>query len=175
MADTYGYTPRNDGAPSSTVGTRLFIAPPPTGTSGSLVYAFKEVTSITSIGELGGDANDIDVTTLKQTERSYTPGVKDFPSVDVNLLMEDKEDAYADNYSMLRKAELSGDYYTIDVLFPNKRGVRFSARIKTKLNGAEVDSAVSFVASFYKKGDSEDVTWAENGGTITVTPANYNS
>lgn len=154
-----------EGNPSSTIGTRLFIAP---GTSGEL--AFDEVTSITSIGELGGDANDIDVTTLRQTERSYVPGVKDFPSVDVTLLMEDKATGNADNYSKLRAAEIAGTYYTIDVLFPNKRGVRFVARITTKLDGADVDSALTFVASFYKKGDSQDVTWAEGqGGAITVT------
>ena len=155
-----------EGNPSSTIGTRMFIAPPVVG-GGDM--AFAEITSITSIGELGGDANDIDVTTLKQTERSYAPGVKDFPSVDVTLLMEDKEASNADNYSSLRKAELSGDYYTVDVLFPNKRGIRFTARIKTRLNGAEVDSALTFVASFYKKGDSKDVTWEGSGSAITVT------
>lgn len=158
-----------EGNPSSTIGTRFFIAAPNSGP------AFTEITSVTSIGELGGDANDIDVTTLKQTERSYVPGVKDFPSVDVTLLLEDKAfdsstpPVATDNYSVLRKAELSGDYYTIDVLFPNKRGVRFTARIKTKLNGADVDSALTFVASLYKKGDSKDVTWVESGGVITVT------
>lgn len=154
-----------EGNPSSTIGTRLFIA---SGTGSDL--SFTEITSITSIGELGGDANDIDVTTLKQKERSYVPGVKDFPSVDVTLLMEDKaQSGNSDNYSALRAAELAESYYTIDVLFPNKRGVRFVARIKTKLNGADVDSALTFVASFYKKGDSQDVTWAESGGTLTVT------
>lgn len=159
MAETH--TTSVEGNPSSTIGTRLFIS--------ADAQAFNEVASITSIGELGGDANDIDVTTLRQTERSYVPGVKDFPSVDVTLLLEDKN-GVTDNYSMLRKAELAGTYYTIDVLFPNKRGIRFLARIKTRLNGAEVDSALTFVASFYKKGDSQDVTWAESGGTITVTP-----
>lgn len=159
MAETH--TTSVEGNPSSTIGTRLFIS--------ADAQAFNEVASITSIGELGGDANDIDVTTLRQTERSYVPGVKDFPSVDVTLLLEDKN-GVTDNYSMLRKAELAGTYYTIDVLFPNKRGIRFLARIKTRLNGAEVDSALTFVASFYKKGDSQDVTWEESGGTITVTP-----
>lgn len=165
------YTKRDtEGMPSSTIGTKFFIA---AATTGDL--EFKEVTSITTIGELGGDANDIDVTTLKQTERSYVPGVKDFPSVDVTLLMEDKENQNADNYSMLRALELAGTYCTVDVLFPNKRGVRFVARIKTKLNGAEVDSALTFVASFYKKGDSKDLTWVESNGVITVTEATYSS
>lgn len=167
------YVLRNtEGTPSSTIGTRIFIA------EGSTVGAlsFKELTSITEVGELGGDAEDIDVTTLKQTERSYVPGVKDFPSVDVTLLMEDKETGNADNYSTLRKAELAGTLHCVDVLFPNKRGVRFFAKIKTKLNGASVNDALTFVASFYKKGDSKDVTWAESEGAITVTEVtSYNS
>ena len=124
-----------EGTPSSTIGTRIFIA------EGSVAGAlsFKELPSITEVGELGGDADDIDVTTLKQTERSYVPGVKDFPSVDVTLLMEDKEAGNSDNYSALRKAELAGTIHCVDVLFPNKRGVRFFAKIKTKLNGASVN------------------------------------
>lgn len=168
MANTY--VKRDvEGTPSSTIGTRIFMAEGLATPESSL--SFKELTSVTEIGDLGGDAEDIDVTTLKQTERSYVPGVKDFPSVDVTLLMEDKETGSADNYSMLRKAELSGSVHTIDVLFPNKRGLRFVAKIKTKLNGASVNDALSFVASFYKKGDSTDVTWAEGeGGAITVTP-----
>lgn len=170
MAESHNIA-TNEGNPSSTIGTRLFIAPP---SSGDLSFA--EVTSITSIGELGGDANDIDVTTLRQKERSYAPGVKNFPSVDITLLMEDKAaTGNSDNYSALRVAELSEAYYTIDVLFPNKRGVRFVARIKTKLNGADVDSALTFVASFYKKGDSKDITWSETSGVISVQEVEYNS
>lgn len=160
------YVLRNtEGTPSSTIGTRIFIAEG----SAAGALSFKELTSVTEVGELGGDAEDIDVTTLKQSERSYVPGVKDFPSVDVTLLLEDKEAGNTDNYSVLRKAELAGSLHCIDVLFPNKRGVRFFAKIKTKLNGASVNDALSFVASFYKKGDSKDVTWEEENGTITVT------
>lgn len=163
------YVLRNtEGTPSSTIGTRVFIA------EGSAIGAlsFKELTSITDVGELGGDAEDIDTTTLKQTERSYVPGVKEFPSVDLTFLMEDKETGNTDNYSTLRKAELAGTLHCVDVLFPNKRGVRFFAKVKTRLNGASVNDALTFVGSFYKKGDSKDVTWAESEGAITVTEVN---
>lgn len=165
------YTVRTtDGTPSSTIGTRIFIAAGTT--SGSL--AFKELTSITEVGDLGGDAEDIDVTTLKQKERSYVPGVKDFPSVDVTLLMEDKEESGTDNYSVLRTAEEAATLHCVDVLFPNKRGVRFFAKIKTRLTGATVNGALTFVASFYKKGDSQDVTWTGDDDTApTVTPASF--
>lgn len=166
MADTYPSTERAEGIPSSTIGTRIFIAEG--SSTGSL--NFTELTSITEVGELGGDAEDIDVTTLKQTERSYVPGVKDFPSVDVTLLMEDKETGNTDNYSALRRAELAGTLHCVQVLFPNKRGVQFFAKVKTKLNGASVNDALTFVASFYKKGDSTDVTWTGDGSSLVVTP-----
>lgn len=162
-----------EGTPSSTIGTRMFIAEG--ASSGSL--SFVELTSITEIGDLGGDAEDIDVTTLRQTERSYVPGVKDFPSVDVTLLLEDKNvdssttpPTLIDNYSILRDAEAKGTVHCVDVLFPNNRGIRFFAKIKTRQNGATVNGALTFVASFYKTGDSQDVDWSETGGVITVTP-----
>lgn len=165
MADTYTVR-ATDGTPSSTIGTRIFIAEG--SASGNL--AFKELTSITEVGDLGGDAEDIDVTTLKQKERSYVPGVKDFPSVDVTLLMEDKETGDTDNYSVLRAAENGGALHCVDVLFPNNRGVRFYAKIKTRLTGASVNGALTFVASFYKKGDSADVTWTgDDNAAPTVT------
>lgn len=171
MANTY--EPKTiEGTPSSTIGTRIFIASGKATATSELT--FNEITSVTEVGDLGGDAEDIDVTTLKQSERSYVPGVKDFPSVDVTLLMEDKETGGTDNYSMLRAAEISGEVYTVDVLFPNKRGIRFYAKIKTRLTGASVNGALTFVASFYKTGDSIDVDWTgEINGAPTVTPASY--
>lgn len=163
------YTPRpTDGTPSSTIGTRIFIAQ---GNPGSTTLTFSELTSITEVGDLGGDAEDIDVTTLKQKERSYVPGVKDFPSVDVTLLMEDKETGDTDNYSVLRAAEDSGALHCVQVLFPNHRGVEFFAKIKTRLSGASVNGALTFVASFYKKGDSADITWSGDPNGAPTIPA----
>lgn len=140
-----------EGTITSSIGTKVEIN---TGTIALPVWY--EVTNVQSIGEMGGDAADIDVTNLKDTETSLLPGVKAIPSIDIVCFKEKENLASGGNYAKLRSFETAGTEYPIRITFPDATGVTFNARITTKLGGVSVNGAITFTASFYKKGDYTD-------------------
>lgn len=113
-----------------------------------------ELTNIQSIGELGGDAADIDVTNLSDTETSLLPGVKAVPSIDIVCFKEKEETG---NYELMRALEISAAPVAVTITFPDSTGVSFNARVTTKLGGVMVNGAITFTVSLYKVGDYTDI------------------
>lgn len=114
-----------------------------------------ELTNIQSIGELGGDAADIDVTNLKDKETSLLPGVKAVPSIDIVCFKE--KEAGTGNYDLMRTLEAAGLAVPVTITFPDSTGVSFNARVITKLGGVAVNGAITFTVSLYKVGDFTDI------------------
>ena len=114
-----------------------------------------ELTNIQSIGEMGGDAADIDVTNLSDTEAAIIPGVKAVPSIDIVCFKE--KEATTGNYAAMRILEAAKAYYPVVITFPDLTGISFTARVATKLGAVGVNGAVTFTVSLYKKGDYTDL------------------
>lgn len=112
-----------------------------------------ELTNIQSIGELGGDAADIDVTNLKDRETSLLPGVKAVPSIDIVCFKEKEEGG---NYEWMRTMESDAAPVPVTITFPDSTGVSFNARVKTKLGAVAINGAITFTVSLYKTGDFTD-------------------
>ena len=142
-----------EGTVTSSIGTKVEIET--TITDPPVLYQY-ELTNIQSIGELGGDAADIDVTNLSDSEASLVPGVKAVPSIDIVCFKESENLVGGGNYAKLRSLEAANLVYPIKITFPDSTGVKFAARIRTKLGAVAVNGAITFTVSLYKTGDVTD-------------------
>ena len=103
------------------------------------------VGKVVSIGEIGGDSQEIDVTTLDSQGgyREYAQGYKDAGSLAVQGY-HDKSDA---GQAALIAAYASGAEQACEIAFPDGTTVTFQAFVKGyTIGAAEVDQAVAFGA-----------------------------
>lgn len=108
----------------------------------------EEVTvgKVVSIGEIGGDSQEIDVTTLDSQGgyREYAQGYKDAGS----LAVQGYHDGTDAGQAALQAAFDSGEAGAVEIVFSDGATASFSAFVKRyALGAAKVDGAVGFSAT----------------------------
>lgn len=101
--------------------------------------------SLTSIGEVGADADELEVTTLSTTGgyRKYIPGFKDAGEVALSGYLEANE-----NQDEIITFFDSGKSLNAKIAFPSGANITFPCFVKSyKVGPAEIDSPVGFSAS----------------------------
>lgn len=107
--------------------------------------SYTKIDSLISTPDLGGDPNNIDVTTLDDGNYRYIPGLLDYGSLDFTFLYDNS--SAESNYRILRGLEESGDVIYWQLTFPDGTAFTFSGQVTTKVSGGEPDNRIEFVAS----------------------------
>lgn len=104
-----------------------------------------KVENLQEFPDLGGAADQVDVTTLADGNRHYINGIKDFGSLAFTFLYDNSE--ATSNYRVLRAAEEDGETHDCEVRFPDGTKFAFAGQISTTITGAGVNAALQFTAT----------------------------
>lgn len=112
---------------------------------------YKEVTGLQECPELGGSADNVDVTTLADGNYKYIQGIKDFGDLAFTFLY---DNSGADsNYRVLRGFEDAGTVVDWQVKFPDNTTFSFSGQVATATGSAAVNAAITFTATITLNSD----------------------
>lgn len=142
----------NKATGTSTVGAKLSIAELTSGTAG----AYTEIPGLQEIPELGGDPEQIDVTTLEDTVKRSIPGVQDLGDLAFTFLY-DKT-----NYLALKNGLSTTTTYAWKVTFNDGLEVKFNAIPNIKLSGGGSNAALTFTINMSLQ---SEITPSDGGAT----------
>ena len=124
-----------------------------------------KVENLQEFPDLGGAAEQVDVTTLADGNYCYINGIKDFGSLEFTFLYDNA--AATSNYRVCRAAEDDGEVHECEVHFPDGTEFAFDGMISTTITGAGVNAALQFTVTVNLQSDIE-VT----DPSASQTPAN---
>jgi hypothetical protein len=110
-----------------------------------------KVENLQEFPDLGGAADQVDVTTLADGAYMYINGIKDYGSLEFTFLYDNS--AATSNYRVLRAAEEDGAAHDCEVRFPDGTKFTFSGMISTTITGAGVNAALQFTATVNLQSD----------------------
>lgn len=123
-----------------------------------------QVENLQEFPDLGGAADQVDVTTLADGNYHYINGIKDFGSLEFTFLYDNS--AATSNYRVLRAAEEDEQTHDCEVKFPDGTSFAFAGQISTAITGAGVNAALQFTATVNL---NSDIT-VTNPGETPVNP-----
>ena len=103
------------------------------------------VPNLQEFPDLGGAAEQVDVTTLADGNYHYINGIKDFGSLEFTFLYDNS--STTSNYRVMRAAEEDGETHQIEIRFPDGTKFAFAGMISTAVTGAGVNAALQFVCT----------------------------
>lgn len=112
-----------------------------------------QVPNLQEFPDLGGAAEQVDVTTLADGNYHYINGIKDFGSLEFTFLYDNS--LATSNYRVMRAAEEDGLTHDIEIRFPDGTKFAFQGMISTAITGAGVNAALQFVATVNLNSDIE--------------------
>lgn len=121
------------------------------GTTGT----YTNIPDLQEIPDLGGEPEQVDVTTLADSNYHYIAGIKDFDALTF-LFLYDNDEATS-NYRVLRSLEEAGDELDWEIEFPDGTKFDFSGTVSTAIVGAGVNAALQFNATITLNSDLEVV------------------
>lgn len=110
-----------------------------------------KVENLQEFPDLGGAAEQVDVTTLADGNYVYINGIKDFGTLEFTFLYDNS--ATTSNYRVLRAAEEDEAVHACEVKFPDGTKFAFSGMVSTAVTGAGVNAALQFVATINLNSD----------------------
>lgn len=113
--------------------------------------AYKEITGLQECPELGGSADNVDVTTLADGNYKYIQGIKDFGDLAFTFLYDNS--GTDSNYRVLRGFEDAGTVVDWQVKFPDNTTFSFSGQVATATGSAAVNAAITFTATITLNSD----------------------
>lgn len=112
---------------------------------------YTELPNMQSTPSLKGEEEKIDVTTLTDTFRRYIDGVKDYGNLDFVFLY----DANQTDSSFNKMKAVEGEDIQYKLELPDNSAFEFTAAVKVGINEMEVNSGITFTASFSLSSDVE--------------------
>lgn len=119
-----------------------------TSSSGS---TYQEIAGLQECPELGGSADNVDVTTLADGNYKYIQGIKDFGDLAFTFLYDNS--GTDSNYRVLRGFEDAGTIVEWQVKFPDNTTFSFSGQVATATGSAAVNAAITFTATITLNSD----------------------
>ena len=119
-----------------------------TGVSGS---TYTPLPNLQSIPDIGGTPEKIDVTTLADTSKKYIDGVVDYGDLEFVFLFDANQQT--STYEILRGLQTAKTVNSYQLKFPDGTTFDFDAQVSVRTNSAEVNSAITFTASFALQSD----------------------
>jgi hypothetical protein len=109
------------------------------------------IPNLQEVPELGGTAEKVDVTTLADGNYKYINGIKDFGDLAFKFLYDNSGET--SNYRICRGLEEAGEVVEWKVEFPDGTGFEFSGEVSTTIDGASVNSALTFTLNITLNSD----------------------
>ena len=109
------------------------------------------IPGLMEIPDLGGTAEKVDITTLEDANYKYINGIKDFGDMSFTFLYDNSGET--SNYRVVRGLEESEEVVEWQVAFPDNTTFSFSGQVSTTINGAGVNSAMTFAANISLNSD----------------------
>ena len=119
-------------------------------TSG-IVFSYKdgstwnEIEGLLSTPDMGGSAEKIDVTTLKDKSKKYIKGLIDYSDLTFGFLYDNSSDTAA--YRVFRQLEDSEKLYDFKMELPDGTSFEFTGEVTTSLKGASVSARHEFTVT----------------------------
>ena len=101
-----------------------------------------DIPNLQEIPDLGGAAEQVDITVLTDGNYKYINGIKDFGSLDFTFLYDNS--TATSNYRMVRAAEEDEQVHQFVVTFPDTTTFTFGGQVSTAIVGAGVNAALQF-------------------------------
>lgn len=101
--------------------------------------------------ELGGTAENVEVTTLADGNKKYIKGIKDFGELAFKFLYDNS--GAQSNYRIVRGLEEAGNVVEWKVTFPDNTTFAFSGEVTTAIDSAAVNAALTFTATITLNSD----------------------
>jgi len=103
-----------------------------------------ELEDLQSIPDLGGDIDQVEVTTLNDASKKYIDGLIDYGALDFEFLFSNTETS---SYRVLKALEIAKTVGDFELVLPDTTTFTFSANVKTKIGGVGVGDALLFTLS----------------------------
>lgn len=111
-------------------------------------------TNLTTLGEIGGEVSDIDITTLSSVAKEYTPGMVDFGELSLEM------NATPEDYALLKTdfdGKVIGEYAITFPVEMKDADCKFKGYLKTcKISGIEPDGVLKISAALKLSGGLTD-------------------
>ncbi len=114
-------------------------------TSGSAPITYTNLPDLQSVGELFGDAETVEVTTLADNRRRYIKGLADSQSVECTFLYANGE--ATDSFRVLKGYDDSSTLLYLQIELPDTTKISFSGYVSVKLNEVAVGEPLTFVCT----------------------------
>ena len=101
--------------------------------------------------ELGGTAENVEVTTLADGNKKYIKGIKDFGELAFKFLYDNS--GAESNYRVVRGLQEAGNIVEWKVTFPDNTTFAFSGEVTTAIDSAAVNAALTFTATITLNSD----------------------
>lgn len=113
--------------------------------------AFTELTGLQAVPEVGGDPEQVDITTLADATKKYISGIQDMDSLEFTFLY-DKT-----SFTKLKTIQTSGKEASFELEYPDGAVCSFKGGVTVKMGAGEVNGAYQFTLSVTV---SEGPDWA---------------
>lgn len=112
---------------------------------------YEVITNLQECPELGGTAENVEVTTLADGNKKYIKGIKDFGELAFKFLYDNS--GAESNYRIVRGLEEAGNIVEWKVTFPDNTTFAFSGEVTTAIDSAAVNAALTFTATITLNSD----------------------
>ena len=112
---------------------------------------YTEIANLQECPELGGTAENVEVTTLADGNKKYIKGIKDFGELAFKFLYDNS--GAESNYRVVRGLEEAGNIVDWKVTFPDNTSFAFSGEVTTAIDSAAVNAALTFTATITLNSD----------------------
>ena len=112
---------------------------------------YTEIANLQECPELGGTAENVEVTTLADGNKKYIKGIKDFGELAFKFLYDNS--GAESNYRIVRGLEEAGNIVEWKVTFPDNTTFAFSGEVTTAIDSAAVNAALTFTATITLNSD----------------------
>lgn len=110
-----------------------------------------EIPDLLEVPEMGGDPEQVDVTTLADGVRRYIPGVKDYGDLAFTFLYDNS--TATSSFRILKGIQADDEVATFTLTYPDGTKHEFDAKVNVKMGSAAVNGALQFTATLFLQSD----------------------
>lgn len=99
---------------------------------------FEEIEGLQAVPEVGGDPEQVDVTTLKDANKKYINGIQDMDSLEFTYLYDKTA------FTTLKAVQTSGKEADFKLTYPDGAVCSFTGGVTVKMGSGEVNGAYQF-------------------------------
>lgn len=102
---------------------------------------FEILEGLQAVPEVGGDPEQVDITTLEDATKKYISGIQDMDSLEFTFLYDKAV------FTKLKAVQTGGKEATFELSYPDGAKCTFTGGVTVKMGAGEVNSAYQFTLS----------------------------